>query len=290
MLKVIQTIEWIENNLHQKLNKSLLEKKTGYTSRHLLALFKKYINISVASYIRKRRLTLASVLLRETSRSVTEISLMYQFEHLQTFSRAFKKQFGLSPQQYRKALFWDMTYYYPSAIVRPFDCEINNVNINKNIYFSQELRRSYKVNFGYDFYIKTKNGKIHSYPNIYQDVIALIFKNNLQQPFIVFGELLPGEKCDTIIDMYLGHIVPNINQWGLIQIPKGNYLCFTLTGSPYDIMCFYTWVKGHGMHHFKKTLKRGPSFTIFNETDIKGKYKAKYYIPCINQLNSAMHE
>ncbi|EBS3707150.1 helix-turn-helix domain-containing protein [Salmonella enterica subsp. enterica serovar Hull] len=283
MTTILQTAEWIESHLNQKINSYLLEEISGYTSRHLHTLFKKYIGTSVANYIRCRKLTLASVMLRETSRTATEIALMYHFDHLQTFSRAFKKQFGLSPLQYSKANYWDMRLYYPSAIVHPFNYIAQNIKITENIYISPSKIISYKIDYGYNFLISAKDNKINSYPKIYQDCINLIFSNHSHKTFIAFGEILPGKNCDSIINIYTGQITSDDNRAELLPIPKGNYCCFTYVGTPHEIMPFLSWAKGHGMYYLRKFLKKGPSFTIFSETNISGKYVARCHIPCLDQ-------
>ncbi len=281
MITVWKTAEWIEHHLHEKIPSPLPEVITEYSSRHMHTLFKKYAGISVASYIRKRRLTLASVMLRETRRSVTEIALMYQFEHLQTFSRAFKKQFGLSPIQYRYADSWNMEKYYPSLVVKPFTCGVKTIAVNKGLFLCAGNRLLYKLDFGYDFFIKTEKQKINSYPQVYKDCIDFIFHQNHTFPFVVSGEVVPGENSDAVIDIYTGYLTIDNHIKGIVSIPSGFYCRFTGTGTPSELMSFLSWTKGHGMHQFKMVLKKGRSFTVFNKTDVGGKYKAQCYIPVL---------
>ncbi|EBF0843305.1 helix-turn-helix transcriptional regulator [Salmonella enterica] len=287
MITVLKTAEWLEHHLHEDIPSTLLTEITEYSTRHLHTLFRKYASISVAGYIRKRRLTLASVMLRETKRSVTEIALMYQFDHLQTFSRAFKKQFGISPLQYRSADSWNMNYYYPSLVVKSFTCRVKTYYFNNDLFLTSENRLLYKLNYGYDFFIRTEDRKIDSYPQVYKDCIHLIFENNHNFPFIISGEVLPGEDSDAIIDIHTGHLTTDNNTQKVTGIPSGFYCCFTNTGTPNDLMKFLSWTKGHGMHQFKQVLRKGISFTIFNETDMAGIYKADCYIPCIMLTDSA---
>ncbi|ELG5397459.1 helix-turn-helix transcriptional regulator [Salmonella enterica] len=280
MLTVWQLADWIEQNLHCVITPADMEAMTGYSSRHLRSLFHVHFGLSVTCYIRKRRLTLASVMLRETSRSVTEIALMYRFEHLQTFSRAFKKHFGQSPQQYRQAESWDMALYYPSAVVMNLASTATVFSISHGLIEIQN-KKHYRINFGHDFFLSTEKRKIISYPRIYQDCIHLIFRHNPLQQFVAFGELLPGEGCDTEIDIYTGRLTQEKTERPHIRIPPGNYICFGCTGTPGHLMKFQAWVKGHGMHQYKQVLKKGPSFTVFEKTDHQGMYKSECYIPCL---------
>ena len=53
-------------------------------------------------YIRKRRLTFAAKELVETEKPVIDIAYDYQYGAPESFTRVFKKMYGLAPLQYRK--------------------------------------------------------------------------------------------------------------------------------------------------------------------------------------------
>lgn len=278
-LTLWQLAEWIEYNLHGAITLPEIEQKTGYCARHLYTLFYTHFGISIAGYIRKRRLTLASVMLRETRRSVTEIAFMYNFDHLQTFSRAFKDHFGLSPQSYRRAERWDMARYYPSVTVKKPASKITLCHIDKNHYLKIKTKKNYHIDFGYNFLLATKKMEIISYPQVYRDFIELIFSNDLEPPLTVYGELIPGKNCDTEIDLYIGVLKHNITDCDDIRIPAGNYARFCFTGTPEDLMKYQTWAKGHGMQQYKFIMRKGPTFSVFNKTMTPGVFSSEYYIP-----------
>jgi F-type H+-transporting ATPase subunit beta len=64
-------------------------------------LFSLITGRTVAAYIRERRLLQAGVRLAQTDTTVTEIALDCGYSSPQVFSRAFKRQFGLAPTNYR---------------------------------------------------------------------------------------------------------------------------------------------------------------------------------------------
>lgn len=78
---------WIEDNLTNPLSLDIVSAKSGYTKGYLQRMFKKQTELSLASYIRARRLYLAAFALRPTQKSILDISVRYQFDNLQTFSR-----------------------------------------------------------------------------------------------------------------------------------------------------------------------------------------------------------
>ncbi|EAU6886245.1 AraC family transcriptional regulator [Salmonella enterica] len=275
-----QLTEWIEQNLHQPLPLSVLAEKIGCSTRQLGNQFREAFGDTPAAYIWKRRLTLASTLLRFTRRSITEIALMYQFSHLSSFARAFKHQFGLAPQAYRLADNWDMALFYPSVTVTNFTCHTDIIYIPENIYILPQNNRKQEMHFGLDYIINTEKGKIISDRQIHQRMIELIFRKTTIYPMVVYGTVFPGKECDTELDIVLGTLSPVGDKNQRVYIPAGNYACFTFKGSPMNIMQFHSWAKGHGMHIHHLVMKKGPTFSIFDKTLCENVYKTEYYIPC----------
>lgn len=99
---IIDLIQWIEQNIEKPLSIDTIAKKSGYTKWHLQRMFKQTTGCVIASYIRQRRLTYAALSLRMTSKSIADIVTQYQFDSQQTFTRAFKQQFGITPGHFRR--------------------------------------------------------------------------------------------------------------------------------------------------------------------------------------------
>nr|ELR5226154.1 AraC family transcriptional regulator [Providencia rettgeri] len=103
---ISEIILWIEQNLESRLSLDTVADKSGYTKWHFQRLFKNQTGLALGSYIRARRLSCSAVALRLTNDSIMDISLRYRFDSQQTFCRAFKKQFNLTPSEYRKRKGW----------------------------------------------------------------------------------------------------------------------------------------------------------------------------------------
>ncbi|WP_042859331.1 helix-turn-helix domain-containing protein [Dickeya sp. NCPPB 3274] len=107
-------IGWIENHLESPLMINDVTAKSGYSKWHLQRIFKKETGVSLGSYIRSRRLSRAAVELKLTNQTIQDVALRYCFDSQQSFTRTFKKHFGMSPGHYRKALRWDFSGLQPS--------------------------------------------------------------------------------------------------------------------------------------------------------------------------------
>lgn len=99
---------WIEHNLDQSLLLDDVANKAGYTKWYFQRLFKKVTGVTLASYIRARRLTKAAVELRLTKKTILEIALKYQFDSQQSFTRRFKYIFKVTPSYYRRNKLWEL--------------------------------------------------------------------------------------------------------------------------------------------------------------------------------------
>ncbi|EMH0134794.1 TPA: helix-turn-helix domain-containing protein [Proteus mirabilis] len=99
---VKETIDWIENNLCNPLNITIVSQKVGYTKWHFQRIFKQYTGFTISRYIRMRRLSKSALDLITSDKPVIDIAIKYQFDSLQSYHRAFKRMFKVSPNQYRK--------------------------------------------------------------------------------------------------------------------------------------------------------------------------------------------
>ena len=77
----------------------------GITRSWLYTLFKKRLNTSPQEYLISYRLEKSTQLLRDTSLSVADIAARIGYVDTLTFSKAFKKNFSVTPAQYRKLYF-----------------------------------------------------------------------------------------------------------------------------------------------------------------------------------------
>ncbi|MFU0866656.1 MDR efflux pump AcrAB transcriptional activator RobA [Kluyvera ascorbata] len=97
---------WLEGHLDQPLSLDNVAAKAGYSKWHLQRMFKDVTGHAIGAYIRARRLSKSAVALRLTARPILDIALQYRFDSQQTFTRAFKKQFSLTPALYRRSPDW----------------------------------------------------------------------------------------------------------------------------------------------------------------------------------------
>ena len=100
--QIQNAIHFIEKNLFMNLSQKQVAKSAGMSVRSFTKWFWAVTGFSYKEYIVRRRLSEAQKLLEESGESVLEIALSVGYQSHESFSRAFKKEFGVSPVQYRR--------------------------------------------------------------------------------------------------------------------------------------------------------------------------------------------
>jgi len=91
-------VSYIEANLNQELSVAHLAKYAAMSISSLQHKFKKSLGISVLSYIRRRRLNIAKQQLEASLMTISEAAYNAGYRHPSNFTSAFKKVFGIPPQ------------------------------------------------------------------------------------------------------------------------------------------------------------------------------------------------
>jgi|GEM_PF-6405616 len=94
-------IEFIECNLRSDINMQLLSRNAHYSPTHLSRLFARHTGMTISEYIIRRRLSIAAVLLKGTSKSVNFVAHSVGYNSAKYFSSSFKDEFGVTPREYR---------------------------------------------------------------------------------------------------------------------------------------------------------------------------------------------
>ena len=92
-----KVIEYIENNLEENIEYQELSKILGVNEYTMQRLFSLLCNVSLAEYIRNRRLSNAGFYLQNSNNKIIDIAVKYQYESATACSRAFEKFHGIKP-------------------------------------------------------------------------------------------------------------------------------------------------------------------------------------------------
>ena len=100
--RINYVLDFIEKNLDKDLSLEQLSKKAHYSPYHFHRVFSTVVNEKLNEYvIRKRVERIASVLLVNSNKAIKELVYTYGFNSESSFSRAFKKYYGISPTTFK---------------------------------------------------------------------------------------------------------------------------------------------------------------------------------------------
>lgn len=99
---VISSIEFIEHSLLDPITVPDVCKHIAMSAWEFQRLFRALVGDSIGSYIRGRRLTRAAEILIESRQRIIEVAIDFQFGSQEAFTRAFRKQYSVTPGYLRK--------------------------------------------------------------------------------------------------------------------------------------------------------------------------------------------
>lgn len=100
-LQTINAIEYINTHIADRISLTSVADHLGITISYLSRIFKAATGEKISSYILKRKLDTALVMLKHTDMTVSEISYKLKFTSQSYFTKTFKKFMGISPREYR---------------------------------------------------------------------------------------------------------------------------------------------------------------------------------------------
>lgn len=100
--RINYVLDFIEKNLDINLSLKELSKKAFYSSFHFHRIFSAIVGETINSFIHRKRIErIASILLVGTNEPINKLAYRYGFNSENSFSRAFKKYYGISPTEFK---------------------------------------------------------------------------------------------------------------------------------------------------------------------------------------------
>lgn len=101
-IKIVQrTVDFIELKISDELSLKMISKSVLYSPWYVSRVFKRITDISMQEYIKRRRISLAAIQLRDTNKRIIDIAFEYGYSSQEAFTRAFYSLFRISPNCYR---------------------------------------------------------------------------------------------------------------------------------------------------------------------------------------------
>lgn len=242
--------KFIDAHITENLTVASLATKFHYSPTHFKRVFKYYYRMSVADYIRKRKLSLIAEAIRE-GEDYQETASKYGFHTYAGFSRAFEKEFQISPAAYQRGIFEviDLSDYYKEykdtlrlSIVKIKSLLVEGKTILPSKGDDMDIPAQINYWLGREFPCQN-NSRLEGNVNQKEDKIAL-WKHNADNGDI---EYIMGPVVDEWSEEMDADVIP-------IQIEGGRYAIFETEKLSdeedvaevlrrYTRCVFYGWVK-----------------------------------------------
>lgn len=96
-----QALAYIEKNLTETIDYNEVSKMACCSEFHFKRMFSFLSGIGLSEYIRRRRLTLAALDLKDSNLRIIDIAIKYGYDSADAFSRAFQSLHGILPSEAR---------------------------------------------------------------------------------------------------------------------------------------------------------------------------------------------
>lgn len=147
MDRIQNAIDYVEDHLYEKLEIEYIAKVAFMSQSSFYLIFSNILDTTIKDYIRKRRLSLSAYDLIYSNLSVLNLALKYQYYTSESYSRSFKKLFGISPKKYKETnLFVNV---FPRVALNYNNLSGGYVMISKEMNKDLIIKRIHALSNGY---------------------------------------------------------------------------------------------------------------------------------------------
>ncbi|WP_105618922.1 AraC family transcriptional regulator [Vallitalea okinawensis] len=139
-------LDYVEDNLAGEIDMNVVAQKACCSSYNFQRMFSFITDVSLAEYIRRRRLTLAAFEIQNSDIKVIDVAMKYGYESPVSFARAFQALHGITPSMARK----------DGAKLKAYPCISFQISIKgeKEMDYRIEKKDSFEV-FGIEALVST---------------------------------------------------------------------------------------------------------------------------------------
>jgi AraC-like DNA-binding protein/DNA gyrase inhibitor GyrI len=247
--KVNQVIDYISANLYRSLQLNALANQINVSQRQLLRIMRSSLNESLYSYVIRQRVERAVLYMQTEEMSLTQLAGMVGYDNPQSFSKAFRKQFGISPKAYMNELQSRLAVYVRSSG-------------NRQNHLKSETSEEEDLELVY-IRIIGKYGEDELYGTAWNKLICFLKDRqalSVSTRFIGLSfddpNITKSEHCRFYACATVEKKIAPTGEFGTIQLRKGKYAIYTLKGSYSGLQELYNNISVN----FDYTLRHGVAF------------------------------
>jgi AraC family transcriptional regulator len=283
LVHMMNALEYMETRMEEKLDMEEIAKIAFVSPFHFQRMFHFLTGMSVAEYVRKRKLTLAAQELAASNAKVLDVALKYGYDSPESFSKAFRRIHGIAPSEAR----------LPGVSLKAFP------RLSFHISLKGDQNMDYRIEDKEAFTIVGKSLAVSCIDGENHREIPKFWGNCHQDGTIAkLEEMAPGELClGVCLDMkpetgdftYMIAVKADADlasgELDVREVPASTWAIFTSIGPMPDAIqslfgrIFSEWFPATGYEH-----SGGPEIEAYTEGDTSSPdYRCEIWIPIIKQ-------
>ncbi len=282
------SVDYIETRLFDDFRVEDAAEIANCSLYHFQRLFMHISGYSVMQYARKRRLTWAAYHLLYTHKRIIDIAMDLQYESQESFTRAFKNEYGLTPGKYRK------NNIYKMAAEKIDVGKILRLNKEEAYQMEPVIRKMEKIKvIGARLDTSTSNGSnFKQIPQFWNQFMSERTAERIpdkKDPKVCLGICDDYNFKEGTFSYIIAYEVTSHETVppGLISltVPEAEYAVFTAKGKlPFSVQNMVSYIYGEWLQNSDYARAVAPEFEYYDEkvTDDE-KCEVDIYIPVIKK-------
>ncbi|MEH6629533.1 MAG: AraC family transcriptional regulator [Halopseudomonas aestusnigri] len=261
---------YVRQNLDQELDLTQLADIAHFSPYHFHRIFRSMVGESLASHVKRLRMERAASDLLYSRQSVTDAAFDAGFETPESFSRAFKKSFGVIPRRYRQ----ESGFCFPDTAPKGLWTTAIDFKFDR---LWDDKERSMKLNVQVETHEKMHiafvrhQGPYEEVEPVFEKLYELAKKANIlndEAAIIMLSHDDPNITESKYLRADAGVVIPDLtSEIGEMQkqtIEAGQFAVAHFKG-PYDHLDeAYDWIYGGWLPDSGREAADGPAIEIYH--------------------------
>ena len=267
-IQIQYVLDYIELHLKDKLDIKTLAHVAGYSEYHFIRIFCKYVGLTPADYIRKRRISEIVFRIGDAKRPISDIAFEYGFNSKENFTRAFKNEHNILPTEWKSS-------NCSLRLFMPFEFEKNNQKpsvamkyVNGFSLTAYQFNNKFPPNCWNIYNAEDRSVKL-SGGGVAEDFGAMIWddnKNCMQYYIGIKTDFARGDISNTI------QLIINAGLYAVFETPPAGQHNFVSTIRETWSWIYRDWLPTSG-------YIRADGFELESYIEVSKKYVEQIYIP-----------
>jgi len=258
MQPIERAIWYIEHRFYEEVTLDMVADAVGLSKYHLARGFSLSTGMSVMRYVRGRRLTEAARVLAGGAESIIAVALEAGYGSHEAFTRAFREQFGMAPEQVRAARSTSAL-----TLVEPIRMPQTQSQTLEPPRF--ETRDAFTVAGLKQHY---RSGNMAAIPSQWQKMAPYFGHISGQIGATTYGVVAGGDdegNIDYMTAVEVSHTDDLPPEFDTLRIEKQRYAVFLHKGHITGIGGTWMAIFNHGLTDAGCTMVRAPQFELVDD-------------------------